>query len=182
MFNTIETLKELGNTTAIYPLLDELIESQDRIDNEVIAFFNQYKTKDTTAITKVGLILWNQNQLSLNTISNNWKKDLLETMNLFWWEYEQWTEEEQNKAERIPFSLLIRLFWGLWKDEEPRIQNQCIKIFRGIDLAKFYDTIIMREGCILDPISDEIDSWYSRLISTVTEKACKNLGKRLELV
>jgi hypothetical protein len=176
----IKNLRELSNTTAINPLLEQLLEDKSQINNEIILFLNNYKTKDTNSIALIGLILWKNKQVSLNF--SDWKENLLEVITLKWWDYEEWSEKTKKRADSIPFLLLTQVFWGLWADELPKTQTECITLFKGIDLALFYDTIIMRKGCILNSTSNELEYWYSRLISSVTEKSCKNLTDRLGLI
>lgn len=156
-------------------LLQEVLSFQEKgitLSPSIIKYLQNIKTKDTLQIALIGLILWNEKELT----PHSWKKYFLELKVEHFWDLENLDISIQKKLSKIPFDLLTRVFWGLLEHDIPHVHFQSQLLFKNINLITFTDIIILRKHSI---VKNELAYFYSDRLSLLSEKVIHTIQAEL---
>lgn len=77
----------------------------------------------------------------------------------------------------VPPHILVRVFPGLFADEEPGVARSSAELFAGLSTVNFFNTTSDRS--LFDEERDEDEQWYGmRILGNFTRLICQEYDKR----
>lgn len=141
-------------------ILDKQTKGQ-RLKSETITSLKVTKTEEKALIATIGLILWNDEK----TIPKEWKMCLSELESQHFWDLENNEENINEKISKVPFDLLVRVFWGIYIEECPIVCQKSREIFSGVQLETFMDIINTRKSYIYE---ERLNYFYHTRLNLVS--------------